>query len=45
MTVKVELLNGKVIYPSFDPEHTESVLAYYQNELDEFGILSYEVIG
>jgi hypothetical protein len=45
MTVKVELLSGKVIYPSFDPEHSKAVLAYYQNELDESGILSYEVIG
>jgi hypothetical protein len=44
MTVKVELLSGKFIYPSYDPQHTEAVLSYYQKELDEFGILSYEVI-
>jgi hypothetical protein len=45
MTVKVELLSGKFIYPSFDPEHASSVVDYYIAKLSAFEILSYEVIG
>jgi len=45
MTVKVELLSGKVIYPSFDPEHSDSVIEYYVAKLIAGEILSYEVIG
>ena len=45
MTVKVELLDGKFIYPSFDPEHKDSVLDFYIAKLIAGEILSYEVIG
>ena len=45
MTVKVELLDGKFIYPSFDPEHSNTVLDFYIAKLEAFEILSYEVIG
>jgi hypothetical protein len=44
MTLKITLNSGKVIYPSYDPEHTQKVLEYYQRELEDFGIQAYEVI-
>jgi hypothetical protein len=45
MTVKVELLDGKIITPHFDPEHSDSVIEYYVAKLIAGEILSYEVIG
>jgi hypothetical protein len=45
MTVKVELLSGNFIYPSFDPEHSYSVIGFYIAKLKAGEILSYEVIS
>lgn len=45
MTVKVELLDGTFISPSFDPEHSSSVLDFYVAKLIAGEILSYEVIA
>jgi hypothetical protein len=45
MTVKVELLDGSFISPSFDPEHKDTVLEFYVAKLVAGEILSYEVIG
>jgi hypothetical protein len=45
MTVKVELLDGKFIYPSFDPEHANSVIEYYIAKLSAYEILSYEILS
>jgi hypothetical protein len=43
MTLKITLNNGQVFFPMFAPEHLEAVLDYYQNELEAFGILAYEL--
>jgi hypothetical protein len=45
MTVKVELLDGKFIYPSYDPEHANSVIEYYIAKLSAYEILSYEILS
>lgn len=45
MTVKVELLDGSFISPSYDPEHANSVLDFYVAKLVAGEILSYEVIS
>jgi hypothetical protein len=44
MKLRVILNSGTVIYPVFDPEHSEAILALYQAELESFGIQAYEVI-
>lgn len=45
MTVKVELLDGSFISPSYDPEHANSVLDFYIAKLMANEILSYEIIS
>jgi hypothetical protein len=45
MTVKVELLDGSFISPSFDPEHKDGILDFYVAKLIAGEILSYEVVA
>jgi hypothetical protein len=44
MNLKVTLLDGTVIYPSYAPEHAEGISAYY-NEQQRIGFVkSWRVI-
>ena len=45
MTVKVELLDGSFILPSYEKEHADSVLDFYIAKLQAGEILSYEIIS
>jgi hypothetical protein len=45
MTVKVELLDGSFIAPSYDPEHSDTVLDFYIAKLQAGEILSYEIVS
>lgn len=44
MTVEVTLTNGTVITPSFDPEHSEGVIAFYDEQTAQGTIKGYRVI-
>jgi Na+/citrate or Na+/malate symporter len=45
MTVKVELLDGSFIAPSYDPEHASGILDFYIAKLIAGEILSYEIVS
>jgi len=43
MTVAVTLNDGNMIFPSYDPEHKEAILTFYQNQADSYQIQNYAV--
>jgi hypothetical protein len=41
MTVVITLNDGSKLAPSFDPEHKEAILTFYQNQADSHQIKNY----
>jgi hypothetical protein len=41
MTVVITLNDGSKLAPSFDPEHKEAILSFYQNQADSYQIQNY----
>ena len=44
MTVEVMLTDGTTIYPSYDPEHRQSVLEFYASRFEQGLIMAWKVI-
>ncbi len=44
MTIKVTLLDGSSIYPSYDPIHTEMLMDFYTAKFFANEILEFEVM-
>jgi hypothetical protein len=44
MTIKVTLLDGTSIYPSYDPVHAEMLMEFYTAKFFANEILEFEVI-
>jgi hypothetical protein len=45
MTIEVITLNGTSIFPSYDPEHKEAVVAFYKDKLDKGLILGWGLVS
>lgn len=44
MNLKIELSDGRIIYPSFDPAHAEGLTAFYNEQMRIGFIKSWSVI-
>ncbi len=45
MQFEVMLKNGETIYPIYDPEHKESVVAFYKARFEEGLIISWGIVS
>jgi hypothetical protein len=45
MNVTVKTNSGLVIYPSYDPQHSNSILEFYKNQFHSYQIDAYKIVN